>query len=420
MGSPRSPESSPLTPGVNTAFDDLVRAAGTDGVLSIDAVIQVLGESEFDWHLIDAIRDRCAEAGITLDESVSSLVVSGAITDPSGDVRLSEPAGDDERNRSQRPPRRRRVRRGSPDVADPLALYFSDLDQFAPLTSRQVARLSERIRVGLDAESQLAELDGSGPEFTQTHRQLLRMVRRGEEAAVEMINANLRLVVSIAKRYTGRGVGMLDLIQEGNLGLIRAVEKYDHRKGFQFSTYAVWWIRQAIGRAVVNQGRTVRVPAHVVQEINETKRVKRSLHEALEREPSTKELAAELEQPVADVRETLRIDAGTTSLDRALSNDGETVLGDVIEDRKLPSPESAALDAVTAEMVDEILEDLDDTGRAVVRLRFGLDGRPPQTAAAIGEKLGLEPWKVHREEQQAMRWLRRRRAKQLRGLADDR
>ena len=289
-----------------------------------------------------------------------------------------------------------------PEV-DLVRLYLQDVGRYALLTKADEARLAQAVEAGRDARTHL----GAGEELTPaSQRELRRVVRLGDEATETFVNANLRLVVSIAKRYQAAELPLLDLVQDGNLGLMHAVEKFDWRKGFKFSTYASWWIRQAITRGIANTGRTVKLPAHAGDRLNKVTQARARLEATLGRRPSIAELAHDLDLEEHNVVEVIRYSASPMSLSEHLRSDSDTELGDILEDPSAVSPFEAAAASLLAGEVARLLEVLGERERAVLRLRFGLDRGEPRTLDEVGACFNLTRERIRQIEARALAKLR--------------
>lgn len=287
--------------------------------------------------------------------------------------------------------------------ADLVRVYLNGIGKTALLTAEQEVELAKRIEAGVFA----AHVLESDVELSLQRRKDLRMVvRDGGRARNHLLVANLRLVVSLAKRYTGRGMPLLDLIQEGNLGLIRAVEKFDYTKGFKFSTYATWWIRQAISRGMADQGRTIRLPVHLVEQVNKLSRLKRELHQQLGRDATLGELAHESGIPEEKIADLLDHARDPVSLDMPVGSDEEAPLGDFIEDAESTSAEAAVVAGFMHDDINRVLRTLDDREQTVVRLRYGLDDGRPRTLDEIGRHFGISRERVRQIERDSMAKLR--------------
>ncbi len=293
--------------------------------------------------------------------------------------------------------------------SDPVRMYLKEIGKVPLLSAEEEVALAKRIEAGSIASVEVAELissDGWSTMDRDEQRTLRRAVADGDRARGELTSANLRLVVSIAKRYVGRSVPILDLIQEGNLGLMRAVEKFDYTKGFKFSTYATWWIRQAITRAIADQSRTIRVPVHMVESINKVVRAQRTMLQKLEREPTLAELAEAVDLPEEKVGEILRIaQQDPLSLDTPIGDEDDTSMADFIPD-KGAAPLDVAARKLLAKAVQEVLDELSDRESEVVRLRFGLvDGRP-RTLEEVGREFGVTRERIRQIESKTLAKLR--------------
>ncbi|MET0189499.1 MAG: sigma-70 family RNA polymerase sigma factor [Pseudonocardia sediminis] len=304
-------------------------------------------------------------------------------------------------------------------AADLVRVYLNGIGKRALLTAAEEVELAKRIEAGVFAQHRLDTADAEGTKLKPDYRRDLRaVVRDGARAKNHLLEANLRLVVSLAKRYTGRGMPLLDLIQEGNLGLIRAVEKFDYAKGFKFSTYATWWIRQAITRGMADQARTIRLPVHLVEQVNKLARIKRDLHQRLGREPVDAELAEESGIPEHKISDLLDHARDPVSLDMPVGSEEEAPLGDFIEDAEATDAENTVISHLLHDDLRRVLGTLEDREQAVIRMRFGLDDGQPRTLDQIGKRFGLSRERVRQIEREVMAKLRvGERADKLRAYA---
>ncbi|MEU4447201.1 sigma-70 family RNA polymerase sigma factor [Actinosynnema sp. NPDC050801] len=300
-------------------------------------------------------------------------------------------------------------------AADLVRVYLNGIGKTALLTAADEVELAKRIEAGVFAQHKL-ETHPDLPDERQ--RELRALIRDGHVAKNHLLEANLRLVVSLAKRYTGRGMPLLDLIQEGNLGLIRAVEKFDYTKGFKFSTYATWWIRQAITRGMADQGRTIRLPVHLVEQVNKLARIKRDLHQQLGREATNDELAKESGLSPEKVVDLLDHARDPVSLDMPVGTEEDAPLGDFIEDSDATDAESAVISGLLQDDLRRVLATLDPREQSVIRLRYGLEDGQPRTLDQIGKQFGLSRERVRQIEREVMSKLRQgERAAKLRAYA---
>ena len=291
-------------------------------------------------------------------------------------------------------------------IEDPVRMYLKEIGKVPLLNADQEIELARAMEAGADAQKQLDD-DKDKNELSEAEKkELNQAIYEGEEAKKRLAEANLRLVVSIAKRYVGRGMLFLDLIQEGNLGLIKAVEKFDFRKGFKFSTYATWWIRQAITRAIADQARTIRIPVHMVETINKLIRVSRQLLQELGREPLPEEVAKEMNMPVERVREILKISQEPVSLETPIGEEEDSHLGDFIQDDNVPVPADAAAFTLLKEQLVEVLGTLTEREQKVLRLRFGLDDGRARTLEEVGKEFNVTRERIRQIEAKALRKLR--------------
>ena len=296
---------------------------------------------------------------------------------------------------------------GTGVAADLVRVYLREIGKVALLNAAQEVELSKRIEAGLFAAEKLRQADAEGKRMAVALRRDLEWIARdGRRAKDHLLEANLRLVVSVAKRYTGRGMAFLDLIQEGNLGLVRAVEKFDYTKGYKFSTYATWWIRQAITRAMADQSRTIRIPVHMVEIINRVTRAQRQMITDLGREPTPEELAAQVEMTPDKVAEILRYSRDPVSLDQQVGDEGDSMLGDFIEDADAPVAADVVNFGLLQDQIEDVLATLPEREAMVVRLRFGLTDGQARTLDEIGRALGLTRERIRQIESKTMSKLR--------------
>ena len=292
-------------------------------------------------------------------------------------------------------------------TGDPVRMYLKEIGKVDLLTAAEEVDLAMKIEAGVEAEERLAAAEADEIEITRAEmRRLMRVEQVGLEAKQALISANLRLVVSIAKRYVGRGMLFLDLIQEGNLGLIRAVEKFDYTKGFKFSTYATWWIRQAITRAIADQARTIRIPVHMVETINKLVRVQRQLLQDLGRDPTPEEIGKEMGMSAERVREIQRISQEPVSLETPIGEEEDSQLGDFIEDSTAVAPPEAASDSMLREQLEQVLDGLADRERKVIKFRFGLEDGHPRTLEEVGREFGVTRERIRQIESKTLVKLR--------------
>ena len=414
--------------GERGAGDGLARVlerGRAKGWLSQDDLDELIREADLTVDYIDALRASVQAEGISwveehdADIDVDDLikVVAAAVAqEQAAPVTAAVPAIEEPPAVVPKVVRARRPRRGSSGEDDPggpyadlVRMYLGEIGKVPLLNAGEEVELARRIERGTQAAARLAELEllhgESGVPF-QLRRAEERVVVDGLKAKEHLIRANLRLVVSIAKRYRSRSLSILDLVQEGNLGLIRAVDKFDYTRGFKFSTYATWWIRQAITRAIADQARTIRIPVHMVETINKVVRVQRQMHQETGREPSIEELAAAVALSGAKVREILKLNQDTVSLETPMGDENDFSLGDTIEDDSAEMPADAATRTLLNEAVKQALGELNDREQAVVRLRFGLDDGQMRTLEEVGKEFGVTRERVRQIEAKTLAKLR--------------
>ncbi|MCR5727665.1 MAG: RNA polymerase sigma factor RpoD [Lachnospiraceae bacterium] len=303
-------------------------------------------------------------------------------------------------------------------IEDPVRMYLKEIGKVQLLSADEEVELAKVIDIGTEAKSKCQDLEKKirkeSPDARAELQKKLETLKKesqdkidaGEQAKKRLAEANLRLVVSIAKRYVGRGMQFLDLIQEGNLGLIKAVEKFDHNKGYKFSTYATWWIRQAITRAIADQARTIRIPVHMVETINRLMRTQRTLLQELGREPSVEEVAKEMNLPVERVAEIQKISQEPVSLETPIGEEEDSHLGDFIQDDNVPMPADAATYTLLREQLGVVLETLTEREKKVLKLRYGLDDGKPRTLEEVGKEFNVTRERIRQIEAKALRKLR--------------
>ncbi|MFD1713717.1 RNA polymerase sigma factor [Amnibacterium flavum] len=375
------------------------KAADDDEVDAPDDDVVVDDEVEEVEVVVEAVADDAAE-GDTADGDDDEEAKPAAAVDadeklPTGALVLSLVDDDDE------------VPVYSTQItgatADPVKDYLKQIGKVPLLNAAEEVELAMRIEAGLFAEDKLANEKGLSKELT---RELRWVAKDGQRAKSHLLGANLRLVVSLAKRYTGRGMQFLDLIQEGNLGLIRAVEKFDYTKGFKFSTYATWWIRQAITRAMADQARTIRIPVHMVEVINKLARVQRQMLQDLGREPTPEELSRELDMTPEKVVEVQKYGREPISLHTPLGEDGDSEFGDLIEDTEAVVPADAVGFTMLQKQLESLLDSLSEREAGVIRMRFGLGDGMPKTLDQIGDTFGVTRERIRQIESKTMAKLR--------------
>jgi RNA polymerase primary sigma factor len=391
----------------------LLRRGRARGRLTLDEVLDVVRDAELTTDLIVDIRFSLRTEGIEFDETVAVETdadeVMRLVRASRGEYKVRPESGSDQ---------------GS--ASDSTRLYLREIGQVALLTSADEVELAGAIIDGNEAEAQLAELAASGGLDKADRAEVARLrrrQRRGDRARDRLTRANLRLVVSVAKKFGGRGLPLLDLFQEGNLGLMRAVEKFDATKGFKFSTYATWWIRQAITRAIADQSRTIRIPVHKVDAMNRVLRAQRDLAQELEREPSHSEIGDRAVLDPGEVEKLLRLASeqdNPLSLDSPIGDERDISLADLVPDLGAIAPADAAARRLLGDAVLASLEDLDDREKNVVRMRFGLDGEQPRTLEEVGKHFGVTRERVRQIEARTMAKLRHpHRSQQLRDYLDE-
>jgi RNA polymerase primary sigma factor len=366
---------------------DLVAKGKERGFLTNEEVIEALAPVDVSAEQMDNILQHLQDENIEVVEMVDEL-------DAEEFAREARSARDEE------------LALKAP-TNDPVRMYLKEIGKVPLLTAEQEVILAKAIDEGEAATAEIDKAADNGRKLSPTRlRELQRTERHGQLAKKKLIEANLRLVVSIAKRYVGRGMLFLDLIQEGNLGLIRAVEKFDYNKGFKFSTYATWWIRQAITRAIADQARTIRIPVHMVETINKLIRIQRQLLQDLGREPTPEEIGREMEFSPEKVREILKVSQEPVSLETPIGEEEDSHLGDFIEDSDAVVPVDAASFILLQEQLDSVLHTLSEREKKVIQLRFGLTDGHPRTLEEVGREFGVTRERIRQIESKTLSKLR--------------
>jgi RNA polymerase primary sigma factor len=408
-------KSDPLPIGVSQIDFDAALAAGrAKGSLTPDELIEVLHDVELTPEVLVVLLARINAEGVALvDDDVDALAEGIAERVQSRSAARADAVSDNGQRRKNG--KRPTSAESSGSAEDPVHTYLKEIGRVPLLNAALEVEIAQAIEVGNEAAARIAAHElaerGEGPaeevlkgtDLTRNRR----LVRKGQHAKDDLIEANLRLVVSIAKRYRNRGLAFLDLIQEGNLGLMRAVDKFDHTKGFKFSTYATWWIRQAITRAIADQARTIRIPVHMVETINKVVWAQRQLLQELGREPTIEEVSQRVEFPIDRIREILRINQDTVSLEQPVGDEDDFNLSDLIEDRGAVVPDDAATRSLLDVAVREALGHLSEREQDVVRLRFGLDDGKIRTLEEVGKEFGVTRERVRQIESKTLAKLRR-------------
>ncbi len=435
MTAKKSPQENNLSAELQEPFSGLVKKSQDTGSVTEDDIQISIRDVDLDPDELDELYEALRAKGIditTADESHGSEIDD--VMDDDNDVMLDSDGFDDDDDESVnevktvneairttarvKVPKRKgrstraksRSRQDASTVmltGDPVRMYLKEIGKVDLLTASEEVNLAMKIEAGTEASERLEAHAAGTVELTRAEmRRLMRVEQMGLEAKQALISANLRLVVSIAKRYVGRGMLFLDLIQEGNLGLIRAVEKFDYTRGFKFSTYATWWIRQAITRAIADQARTIRIPVHMVETINKLVRVQRQLLQDLGRDPTPEEIGAEVGMSAERVREIQKISQEPVSLETPIGEEEDSQLSDFIEDVAAIAPPDAASDSMLHEQLEQVLDGLADRERKVIKLRFGLEDGHPRTLEEVGREFGVTRERIRQIESKTLAKLR--------------
>jgi RNA polymerase primary sigma factor len=373
------------TGGQLTPAEQLFELGRGQGFVTYDDVLNAFPEAESNIEQLEDLFTNLFEQGIEV-----------------GPFRQEQGDGEDGEEEEESGPVEVEVDLDLIDIDDSISLYLKEIGRVPLLTAEEEVSLAKRMERGREARQRLTLASDNGTE----RERLLANVKDGQAAQEHLIKANSRLVVSVAKKYVGRGVPFLDLIQEGNIGLIRAVKKFDYRRGYKFSTYATWWIRQAVTRAIADQGRTIRVPVHMYEQINRLTRTSRALVQELGRDPTTEEIAERLNVPPRKVEQIIRVSQRPLSLEMPVGEEEDSYLGDFIEDAEADSPTDSASQTMLRQVIDEIFESLTPREVRILQLRFGLVDGYSYTLEEVGKKFGVTRERIRQIEAQALGRLR--------------
>ena len=382
----------------NEKLRDLFTKGKKKGKLDAGELSDVLDELDLESEQMDSIYDSLEQLGI----EVGSEDFLADLPDEDGEPAMDEIAEIEEEELVDP-----NTLVDSFNIDDPVRMYLKEIGKVPLLTADQEVELATTMSAGREAEERVAQAEADGEVLSDEElAQLKKQIKAGEKAKQSLAEANLRLVVSIAKRYVGRGMLFLDLIQEGNLGLIKAVEKFDYTKGYKFSTYATWWIRQAITRAIADQARTIRIPVHMVETINKVIRVSRQLLQELGHDPSPEEISEEMNMPVDKVREILKIAQEPVSLETPIGEEEDSHLGDFIPDEAASEPSEAASFTLLKEQLVDVLSTLTPREEKVLKLRFGIEDGRTRTLEEVGKEFNVTRERIRQIEAKALRKLR--------------
>ncbi len=371
-----------------SAIEQLLSLGRSQGYITYDDVMQAIPEAELNIEQLEDALAALMEQGIEIGD--------GEVEEPVSKEKAKEKAIPFESFEED-------LDLSAIDVDDSISLYLKEIGRIPLLTAEQEVELAKRMEAGRNARRRISKDGKLSPEELE---HLRRLVQDGKAAQEHLIKANSRLVVSVAKKYVGRGVPFLDLIQEGNIGLIRAVKKFDYRRGYKFSTYATWWIRQAVTRAIADQGRTIRVPVHMYEQINRLARVSRQLVQELGRDPTVEEIAEELGVGPKKVERIIKVSQRPLSLEMPVGEEDDSFLGDFIEDSDAPSPTDQASQQLLREQIDNIFASLTPREVRILQLRFGLVDGYSYTLEEVGKKFGVTRERIRQIEAQALGRLR--------------